>query len=81
MALAAALQRLRISVLVLERAPRLGEVGAGLGVLPNAVRALAAIGVSRAALPRARDHFGAFAFAVGKGRSCAEIDFEACLSL
>src|SRR5262245_37703495 len=45
MALAAALQRLGIQVVVLERAPRLGEVGAGLGILPKAVRALAAIGV------------------------------------
>ncbi|HJW69432.1 MAG TPA: NAD(P)-binding protein, partial [Candidatus Binatia bacterium] len=47
MSLAAALHRLDVPVLVLERAARLGEVGAGLGVLPNAVRALAAIGVSR----------------------------------
>jgi hypothetical protein len=32
---------------VLERAARLGEVGTGLGVLLNAVRALTAMGVSR----------------------------------
>ena len=54
MALAAALQRLGIPVLVLERAAHLGEVGAGLGVLPNAVRALAAIGDLAHALRRRR---------------------------
>jgi 2-polyprenyl-6-methoxyphenol hydroxylase-like FAD-dependent oxidoreductase len=46
MALAASLQKLGRDVLVLEQAPQLGEVGSGLGVLPGAVRALRAIGVS-----------------------------------
>lgn len=46
MALAAALQRVGLSATVLEQAPQLGEVGSGLGVLPGAVRALRALGVS-----------------------------------
>src|SRR5262245_10853253 len=75
MALAAALQRLRIPVLVLERAPRLGEVGAGLGVLPNAVRALTAIGVSRTLYANAGP-FRRFRICNQRGEELAEIDFE-----
>ena len=40
MAFAAALQRLGGNPVVLERAPKIEEVGSGLGVLPGAVRAL-----------------------------------------
>lgn len=76
MALAAALQRLGIPVLVLERAPRLGEVGAGLGVLPNAVRALTAIGVSRQ-LFRDAGPFRRFRICSQDGEELAEVDFEA----
>lgn len=37
-------------VLVLERAPEFGEVGAGIGLMPNALCGLAALGVTPAAL-------------------------------
>ncbi len=46
MALGAALQRLGLPFVLLERAAVLGEVGSGLGVLPGAVRALEVLGVS-----------------------------------
>jgi 2-polyprenyl-6-methoxyphenol hydroxylase-like FAD-dependent oxidoreductase len=75
MALAAALQRLRVQVLVLERAARLGEVGAGLGVLPNAVRALTAIGVSRKLYDDAGP-FRRFRICNQRGDDLNEIDFE-----
>ena len=75
MALAAALQRLDIPVLVLERAVHLGEVGAGLGVLPNAVRALAAIGISRKLYGDAGP-FRRFLICNQRGEELAEIDFE-----
>ena len=45
MALAAALHRTGRAATVFEQAPRLGEVGSGLGILPGAVKALRAIGV------------------------------------
>jgi 2-polyprenyl-6-methoxyphenol hydroxylase-like FAD-dependent oxidoreductase len=61
---------------VLERAERLGEVGAGLGVLPNAVRALAAIGVSRQ-LFRDAGPFRRFRICSRRGEELTEIDFEA----
>src|SRR5262245_21585193 len=75
MALAAALQRLDISVLVLERAPQLGEVGAGLGILPNAVRALTAIGVSRT-LYASAGPFRRFRICNHRGEELKEVDFE-----
>jgi 2-polyprenyl-6-methoxyphenol hydroxylase-like FAD-dependent oxidoreductase len=46
LALAAALRRLELRALVLEQAEELREVGAGLAVLPSAVRALEAIGIA-----------------------------------
>jgi 2-polyprenyl-6-methoxyphenol hydroxylase-like FAD-dependent oxidoreductase len=75
MALAAALQRLGVQVLVLERAARLGEVGAGLGVLPNAVRALTTIGVSRKLYDDAGP-FRRFRICNQRGDDLNEIDFE-----
>jgi 2-polyprenyl-6-methoxyphenol hydroxylase-like FAD-dependent oxidoreductase len=75
MALAAALQRLRVPVLVLERAARLGEVGAGLGILPNAVRALTAIGVARD-LFRDAGPFRRFRICSQAGEELSEVDFE-----
>ncbi len=75
MGLAAALQRLGISALVLERAARLGEVGAGLGVLPNAVRALSVIGVSRQLFDDAGP-FRRFRICSQRGEELTEIDFE-----
>jgi 2-polyprenyl-6-methoxyphenol hydroxylase-like FAD-dependent oxidoreductase len=75
MALAASLQRLGIPSLVLERAPQLGEVGAGLGLLPNAVRALLAIGVSRD-LFRQGGPFRRFRICSDSGEELKEIDFQ-----
>lgn len=45
LAAAVALQRRGLPVVVLEQAPELAEVGAGLGLWPNAVRVLDALGV------------------------------------
>jgi len=75
MALAAALGRLGLRVVLLERASRLGEVGAGLGILPNAVRALAAIGVSRE-LYAVAGPFRRFRICNARGEELREIDFE-----
>ena len=75
MALAAALQRLGIPFLVLERAPQLGEVGAGLAVLPNAVRALETIGVS-SDLFRDAGPFRRFRICTHRGEELSEVDFE-----
>lgn len=44
-AAAVALRRVGWRVEVRERAPEFGEVGAGIGVMPNALRALAALGL------------------------------------
>jgi 2-polyprenyl-6-methoxyphenol hydroxylase-like FAD-dependent oxidoreductase len=43
---AVALRKVGWEVSVLERAPEFGEVGAGVGVMPNAMRALAALGLA-----------------------------------
>lgn len=75
LALAAALRRLEVPVLVLERAACLGEVGAGLGVLPNAVRALGVIGISRQ-LFRDAAPFRRFRICSQRGEELKEIDFE-----
>ena len=76
LALAAALQRTGHDPLVLERAPRIGEVGAGLGLLPGAMRALAAIGVSRAFLARASP-LRRLRIASRRGAELAHVDFDA----
>jgi 2-polyprenyl-6-methoxyphenol hydroxylase-like FAD-dependent oxidoreductase len=60
---------------VLERTPRLGGVGAGLGLLPNAVRALTAIGVSRTLYDNAGP-FRRFRICNQRGEELTEIDFE-----
>ena len=49
LAAAVGLHRAGWSVTVLEQAPAIGEVGAGLSLWPNAVRALAALGHARSA--------------------------------
>jgi 2-polyprenyl-6-methoxyphenol hydroxylase-like FAD-dependent oxidoreductase len=48
LALALGLTRLGVPVHVLERAPEIHEVGAGIGVMPNAVRVLDRLGVGDA---------------------------------
>ena len=45
---AVALRRVGWEVVVLERAPEFGEVGAGIGVMPNAMRALDALDLGEA---------------------------------
>ncbi|MFI9006424.1 FAD-dependent monooxygenase [Actinosynnema sp. NPDC053489] len=45
-AAAVALRRVGWEVSVLERAPEFGEVGAGIGVMPNALRALEVLGLA-----------------------------------
>ncbi|GAA1301611.1 FAD-dependent monooxygenase [Saccharothrix xinjiangensis] len=47
-AAAVALRAVGWEVAVLERAPEFGEVGAGVGVMPNALRALGALGLADA---------------------------------
>ena len=48
LATAIALQRAGRDVLVLERAPQLGEIGAGISLWPNAVKALRRLGIGDA---------------------------------
>ncbi len=52
LALAAALRRERIETVVLERAPRLEPLGAGISLAPNALAALEAIGLADAVRAR-----------------------------
>jgi len=50
LAAALALQRRGIEVAVYERAPEIGEIGAGLNLSPNAVKAFRALGIERETL-------------------------------
>jgi 2-polyprenyl-6-methoxyphenol hydroxylase-like FAD-dependent oxidoreductase len=75
LALAAALERLGHEPVVLERAPQIGEVGAGLGLLPGAMRALAALGASRELLARASP-LRRLRIGNRRGRELASVDFE-----
>jgi 2-polyprenyl-6-methoxyphenol hydroxylase-like FAD-dependent oxidoreductase len=75
MALAAALERVGIPYLLLERADRLGEVGSGLGVLPGAVQALTELGAAEDDLGEAAP-FRTFRIASASGRDLVEVDFE-----
>ena len=74
MALAAALQRLGLPCVLLERAPALGEVGSGLGILPGAVRALETLGVSPALFAQAAP-FRRFRVCSSRGEELAEMSF------
>jgi 2-polyprenyl-6-methoxyphenol hydroxylase-like FAD-dependent oxidoreductase len=74
MSLAAALGRIGIPYLVLERAPRLGEAGSGLGVLPGAVQALTEYGAPRELFEQAAP-FRTFHIATAAGRDLVEVDF------
>jgi salicylate hydroxylase len=55
LAAAAALRQRGIEVAVYERAPKLGEVGAGIQLGPNAVKVLRALGIERALRPIASE--------------------------
>ena len=74
MAFAAALERLGLPYMVLERAPELGEVGSGLGVLPGAVRALRSLGVGEELFARGRP-FRRFVVCSSSGDELAEVSF------
>ena len=45
LAAALALERLRAEVIVCEQSPKLSEIGAGIGLAPNAIKALRALGL------------------------------------
>ena len=55
LAAAGALRQHGIEVVVYERAPQLGEVGAGIQLGPNAVKVLRALGLERALRPLASE--------------------------
>jgi 2-polyprenyl-6-methoxyphenol hydroxylase-like FAD-dependent oxidoreductase len=74
MALAAALQRLGLPFVLLERAPELSEVGSGLGVLPGAVRALRTLGVGDDLFARGAP-FRRFLVCSSAGDELAEVSF------
>jgi 2-polyprenyl-6-methoxyphenol hydroxylase-like FAD-dependent oxidoreductase len=75
MAFAAALCRLGKPVVVLERAARLGEIGSGLGILPSAVRALEALGVSSTLMEQSA-RLSRLAISTHRGRDLIETDFS-----
>jgi 2-polyprenyl-6-methoxyphenol hydroxylase-like FAD-dependent oxidoreductase len=74
MALAAALTRLGLPFVLLERAGALGEVGSGLGVLPGAVRALQTLGVGDELFARGAP-FRRFVVCSSHGDELAEVSF------
>ena len=74
MALAAALGRLGLPFVLLERAPVLSEVGSGLGILPGAVRALRALGVGDDLFARGAP-FRRFLVCSSRGEELAEVSF------
>jgi 2-polyprenyl-6-methoxyphenol hydroxylase-like FAD-dependent oxidoreductase len=74
MAFAAALERLGLPFVLLERARELGEVGSGLGVLPGAVRALRALGVGAELFDRGAP-FRRFVVCSSRGDELAEVSF------
>lgn len=71
LAAAVALERVGIAVEVFERAPELREVGAGISLWSNAVRALARLGVAERALARGQT-FERAASHDGRGRLLSE---------
>jgi len=74
MAFAAALHRLGLPFVLLERAPELSEVGSGLGVLPGAVRALRTLGVGDELFARGAP-FRRFFVCSAAGDELAEVSF------
>ena len=74
MAFAAALQRVGLPFVLLERAPELSEVGSGLGVLPGAVRALRTLGVGDELFSRGAP-FRRFLVCSSAGHELAEVSF------
>lgn len=74
MAFAAALERLGLPFVLLERARELGEVGSGLGVLPGAVRALRTLGVGEELFARGAP-FRRFVVCSSRGQELAEVSF------
>jgi 2-polyprenyl-6-methoxyphenol hydroxylase-like FAD-dependent oxidoreductase len=74
MAFAAALQRLGLPFVLLERARELSEVGSGLGILPGAVRALRTLGVGDELFARGAP-FRRFFVCSSRGEELAEVSF------
>jgi 2-polyprenyl-6-methoxyphenol hydroxylase-like FAD-dependent oxidoreductase len=74
MAFAAALERVGLPFVLLERAPALSEVGSGLGVLPGAVRALRTLGVGEDLFARGAP-FRRFFVCSSAGHELAEVSF------
>jgi len=74
MAFAAALGRLGLPFVLLERASELGEVGSGLGVLPGAVKALRVLGVGDELFARGAP-FRRFLVCSSRGEELAEVSF------
>jgi len=74
MAFAAALGKLGLPFILLERAPELSEVGSGLGVLPGAVRALRTLGVGDDLFTRGAP-FRRFLVCSSAGHELAEVSF------
>jgi len=74
MAVAAALERLGLPFVLLERARELREVGSGLGILPGAVRALRALGVDDDLFARGAP-FRRFLVCSSRGDELAEVSF------
>jgi 2-polyprenyl-6-methoxyphenol hydroxylase-like FAD-dependent oxidoreductase len=74
MAFAAALHRLGLPFLLLERAPELSEIGSGLGILPGAVRALRTLGVGEELFSRGAP-FRRFFVCSAAGHELAEVSF------
>lgn len=75
MALAVAFTRMGWPFVLLERAPRLAEVGSGLGILPGAVRALESLGVGEE-LWRQGSRFQRFVLCTREGRDLSEVSFS-----
>lgn len=77
LAAAVALRRRGWEVTVLERAPVLGEVGAGLALMPNAVRAMDALGLGEALRASGRLDVPAGGTRTPDGRWLSRLDREA----
>jgi salicylate hydroxylase len=73
---AIALARANYRVLALERAPSLGESGAGLQLTPNATRALRELGVLEAIRPRAIEPTALIVAEAARGREIVRADLS-----
>ncbi len=79
LAAASALRQHGIEVAVYERAPKLGEVGAGIQLGPNAVKVLRALGIERALRPVASEPVNYVSLAWGRGPPALPRAYERAL--